>query len=221
MKKLLTTTIMVALLATNICLAQSRGVKREKEDCETKALEAGTNPRAAGSGASNSEAIALNLAKLQARNELAAQVATEITSIMQHRVEQWTQTAGAGTNFKVNTENYRGYVEGDANAPRTISGVLQRDSMEIVQRVSQILTNTRPICQNTYDQPDGSVMVYVCIEMDLQAQRQAYDELKEEGILELDVNGDGENDIDFNEKEFLLELAKAREDYNAQKAQEE
>jgi len=89
-----------------------------------------------------------------------------------------------------------------------------------VQRVQQILTNTRPICQNTYDQPDGTALVYVCIEMDLQAQRKAYSELKNDGVLEKDVDGDGKNDIDLSEREFLIELAKAREEYNAKKREE-
>ena len=211
-----------AMLATDLCVAQnnSRGVKREKEQCEELALQMSTNPRASGSGSSSSEAIAFNIAKLQARNELAAQVAAEVTSILQHRMEQYMMTAGAGTNFYVKRDNLQGRVENSGNAPRTISGVLQQDSMVIVQRVSQILTNTVPICKNTYDQPNGSVLVYVCMEMDLQAQRKAYSELKQEGVLEKDMDGDGKNDIDFSEREFLIELAKAREEYNAQKAQE-
>jgi hypothetical protein len=132
-------------------------------------------------------------------------------------MEQYMQTAGAGTNFSIKRDDFQERVEGADNAPRTISGVLQRDSMVIVQRVSQILTNTRPICQNTYDCPDGSVQVYVCIEMNLAAQRKTYSELKEEGVLDKDMNGDGTNDIDFFEREFLIELAKAREEYNAKK----
>ncbi len=223
MKKLIPlATLIVALLATDICVAQNdaRGKKREKEECEQFALETGTNPRAAGMGTSNSEAIAFNTAKLQARNELAAQIAAEVTSFMQHRAEQWSQTAGAGTDFTVNKDNYHGHVEGRDNKPRTLSGTLERDSMEIVQKVSQILNNTKPLCHNTYDQPDGSVKVYVCIEMGLQEQRKMYTELKENGLIELDVNNDGQNDVDFNEKEFLLELAKTREEYNAKKLAE-
>ena len=211
-----------ALLATGICVAQpnSRGIKRETEACEALALQAGVNPRAAGNGISSSAAIALNLAKLQARNELAAQVAAEIVGVMLHHVEQYTQTAGAGTDFNVNRGDYWGRVASAGNSPNTISGILQKDEMGIMQCVSQTLTNTRPICQNTYDLPDGSIQVYVCIEMELQTQRKAYEELKKEGILTSDINGDGQNDIDLSEKEFLIELAKAREAYNAQKAQE-
>ena len=221
-KHVFSAALIAALLATHICVAQtnSRGVKREKEECEALALQAATNPRASGTGISNSESIAFNLAKLQARNELAAQVAAEITSLLQHRIEQYQQTAGAGTNFGVNKDDYRGSVTGSNDQPRTASGLLQKDEMEIMQQVSQILTNTRPICQNIYDLPNGSVQVYVCLEMDLQAQRQAYKELKEDHLIEVDVDGDGKDDIDLSEKEFLIELAKAREEYNAKKAQE-
>jgi hypothetical protein len=192
---------LIALLATEASVAQaigSRGVKREKEPCETLALQVATNPRASGSGISSSEAIAFNIAKLQARNELAAQVTAEITGILLHRAEQWQMT----------------------NSSRTLSAILEHDSTEIVQRVSQILTSTRPICQNTYDRPDGSVQVYVCLEMDLAAQRKSYRELDEAGILEMDFDGDGQSDVDLAEKEFLIELAKAREEYNNKKTQE-
>ena len=213
-----------AMLASDFCVAQtnqSRGVKREKEACEELALEISTNPRASGSGSSTSESIALNIARLQARNELATQLAAEITGILQHRMEQYMITAGAGTAFSASRNDYRGSVTGTDHAPRTLSGVLQRDSMVIAQRVSQILTNTRPICKNTYERSDGSLLVYVCIEMALPEQRTMYSELKQEGILNVDVDGDGKNDIDFSEKEFLIELAKAREEYNAKKAREE
>ncbi|MDR1406157.1 MAG: hypothetical protein LBI89_03015 [Prevotellaceae bacterium] len=211
-----------ALLATGICVAQttSRGAKREKEACEELALQLETNPRASGSGISSGEAIAFNIAKLQARNELAAQVAAEITGFIRHRAEQYRLTAGAGTEFSVNRENVRGAVTGGADSPRSLSAILEADSSEMAQRVSQILSNTRPICKNTYDRPDGSVQVYVCIEMGLSAQRQAYKELKEEGLIDMDVDNDGNNDIDLAEKEFLLELAKARKVYNAKKNDE-
>jgi len=221
-QKLFLAAIVAALFATHICVAQtnSRGVKRQKEECEAMALQAATNPRASGSGISTSESVAFNTAKLQARNELAAQVATEIVSLMQHKVEQYQLTAGAGTTFNVNKEDYSGRVEGNTNSPRTISGINQKDEIEIRQLVSQTLTNTRPICQNTYDLPNGSIQVYVCLEMGLTEQRKAYKDLKENGLLEADIDGDGKNDVDFNEKEFLLELAKVREEYNAKKQSE-
>ncbi|MDR0687485.1 MAG: hypothetical protein LBF55_02220 [Prevotellaceae bacterium] len=202
-----------ALLAADLCVAQtgSRGVKREKEECEELALQAEVNPRASGSGISTSEAVAFNVAKLQARSELAAQVAAEVTGILRHRVEQHQMTAGASTYLQSGSSG----VSGGESGPRTISGMLESDSMEIAQRVSQILANTYPICKNTYDLPNGSVQVYVCLEMALSAQRQAYKELKEEGLIDVDVNGDGKNEVDFDERTFLLELAKAREEYNS------
>jgi len=57
--------------------------------------------------------------------------------------------------------------------------------------------------------------------MDLQTQRQMYNELKDDGAFDVDVDGDGKkNDIDLSEKEFLIELAKAREEYNARRTGE-
>jgi hypothetical protein len=214
-------TLIFALLTSDFfAQANTRGTKREKEECEKMALEVATNPRASGIGSSSSEALAGNIARMQARHELAAQLATQITGFLEHTIEQYVQTAGAGTTFNVDRNDYKGSVTGGENSSQTMSGTFQKDSMTIVQHVSQILNNTRPICHNIYDQPDGTIMVYVCIEMGLTEQRKLYKALKEEGVLEKDVDGDGENDIDFDEKAFLLELARAREDYNRMKAQE-
>jgi hypothetical protein len=190
--------IFLALLACFIgeqCFAQvsSRGVKRQKEECQQLAMQAATNPRAAGSAVSTSESVAYRMAMVEARAELAAQVASEVTSVIRQRVEQ-VQTKINGMSS---------------------SALIQSDSLSTVQRVSQIIANSRPICSNTYDRDDGSVQVFVCIELNLSAQRQAYQQLKGDGVLSKDVNGDGSNDVSFDEKEFLLELAKAREEYNA------
>ena len=208
--------MIAALLATDLCVAQntSRGVRREQEQCEALALQPSVSPRASGSGTSRSETVALNIAKLEARNELASQIAVEISSFMQHRVEQIMMTAGANTDVNVRNNSYRGNVSNSGNAPRTVSAVWQKDIMVIEQYVSQQLTNVVPICRNSYNQPDGSVMVYVCLEMNPEAQSKMYIDLKEAGILVIDVNGDGLNSIDISEQEFLMELAKAREEYN-------
>jgi hypothetical protein len=221
MKKVfIVATLLVAMLAADICAAQdtSRGVKREKEECEEFAFMAETNPRAAANAISQSEAIAYKMAMTEARAELAAQIAAEITGFLRHRVEQYQMTASSGTDFSVNRDNLQGHVSGDNDKPRTISAILAADSSATVQRVSQVLANTRPVCKNTYDRPDGSVQVYVCVEMGLPAQRLAYRKLKEDGLLDVDIDNDGTNDVDLAEKEFLLELAKAREEYNAQKS---
>jgi hypothetical protein len=214
-----------AVLAGNYCAAQtSRGVKREKEACEEMAMQAATNPRSAASAVSSSESLATQIAMVLAREDLAAQVAAEIAGIKRHRVEQVRGTAGAGTNYNAQRADMQINVSGTESASKTVSAILQQDSMETVQKVLQVLSNSRAVCKNAYDQPNGDVLVYVCVEMALAAQRQAYQELKNEGILDVDVNQDGKidsrNDIDFTEKEFLIELAKAREEYNAKKAEE-
>ncbi|MDR1342719.1 MAG: hypothetical protein LBK18_05635 [Prevotellaceae bacterium] len=196
---------LAALLAAEVCAAQaySRGVKREKEECEELAFQAEANPRASASATSQSEAIAYRIAMTEARAELAAQLAAEITGFVRRRMEQYQMTASAG------------------GSSQSASGILEADSSETVQRVSEILSNSRPICKNAYDRPDGSVQVYVCLEMGLPAQRQAYKRLKEDGLIDVDVDNDGKAEVDFDEKSFLLDLAKAREEYNAKKAEEE
>ncbi|MDR3329075.1 MAG: hypothetical protein LBS63_03060 [Prevotellaceae bacterium] len=196
-------------------------MKRDKEACEEMAMEVATNPRASASAISTSEAIAFKMAMTEARAELAAQVAAEITGFVRHRVEQYQATAGAGTAYNAQHGDLRVSVSGSESSPKTVSAMFEADSSETVQRVSQIISNTRPVCKNAYDREDGSVQVYVCVEMGLAAQRQAYQQLEKDGILDVDVNGDGKNDVDFAEKEFLLELAKAREEYNAKKNSEE
>ncbi|MDR2026943.1 MAG: hypothetical protein LBQ01_05200 [Prevotellaceae bacterium] len=218
-KILISAVIVAAMLAADISAAQdsSRGVKREKEECEELALMAESNPRASANAVSLSEAIAYKMAMTEARAELAAQIAAEITGFVRHRIEQYQMTAGANTDFTASSDNLQGHVTGDVNKPRTISAILEADSSATVQRVSQIIANTRPVCKNSYDRADGSVQVYVCIEMGLPAQRQVYKQLKEDGLIDVDVDADGTNDVDFAEKEFLLELAKAREEYNARK----
>jgi hypothetical protein len=223
-KILLFTAIVVVLLATDICVAQTpseRGIKREKEECEEMAMQAETNPRASASAVSVSEAMAYKKAMTEARSELAAQIAAEITGFMRHRVEQYMLTAGAGSNVNVNTSDFRGNASGKEKSSTAISALIEADSAETVQRVAQIISNTHPVCKNVYDRKDGSVQVYVCVEMGLTAQQQTFKQLKEEGVFDKDLNGDGKNDIDLAEKEFLIELAKAREEYNAKKAQKE
>jgi hypothetical protein len=212
-------TALVAMLAAGICAAQdpSRGVKREKEECEEFAFQAEANPRASASAVSRSEAVAYKMAMTEARAELAAQVAAEITGFVRRRVEQYRLTAGADTEFALNSANLRGSVSGSNNKPRTVSALIEADSSETVQRVVQVISNTRPVCKNTYDCGDGSVRVYVCVEMGLAAQRQVYKELKNDELIDFDLDSDGKNDIGFDEKEFLIELAKAREEYNRAK----
>ncbi|GHV36436.1 hypothetical protein FACS1894178_7660 [Bacteroidia bacterium] len=220
MKKIFLTLCILQLAFYTFAQSNPRGVKREKEECEQLALEQNSNPRASGYGISSSESIAFNQAKLQARNELAAQVAAEIVSVMQHKAEQFSMTASANTNFNANRGEWSGNVKGNENSPQSISAVIEQGYQEILQIVNQILTNTKAICQNIYDQTDGSVKVYVCLEMSIKEQFQCVKQLEEQGLLEVDVDQDGNNDIDFDEKEFLIELAKAREEYNAKKAAE-
>jgi hypothetical protein len=187
MKTKLIIVAIIGIIATDICMAQTtfRGTKREKEECEQLALQAGTNPRAAANAISLSEAMAYRMAMTQARADLAAQVASEISSVVTRRAEQTQTNIGGESSF----------------------ALMEADNAETVERVSQIIANSRPICNNTYDRDDGRVQVYVCLEMGLDAQRQAYD------ALDLDEKA-------MEEKEFLAELAKAREEYNTGKREE-
>ena len=67
----------------------------------------------------------------------------------------------------------------------------------------QFLTNTRPICQNTYVKEDGKYNVYVCIEMNVQQQKAMHKKLSEDKKIS----------VDFAEYQFLQEMAKSKEEY--------
>ncbi|MDR0970973.1 MAG: hypothetical protein LBM25_01135 [Bacteroidales bacterium] len=74
----------------------------------------------------------------------------------------------------------------------------------------QFLTNSRTICKNTYIKENGDYNVYVCVEMSKEEQKAMYKKLSEEKKIA----------IDFQEHQFMNDLAKAKEDYRKQRLSE-
>jgi hypothetical protein len=160
--------------------AANRGLKLQKEECEELALEATDNIREAGNGVSDKEAFALNLALLDARSKLAQQLEVMVNGLIR---------------------NFNQQHEGDQDfASMLKAGQVQQAYFE------QFLTNTRPICKNTYVKDDGKYNVYVCIEMSEQMKKAMHKRLSDDKKIA----------IDFAEKQFIDELNKAKEDFRQQ-----
>ena len=140
--------------------AATRGVKLEKEECEEKALEAGSPPREAGSGTADDEAFAVNIALLDARSKMAQQL--EVL------------TFGAITNF------FDKYKKGDSRSSYNHSEMRQAAYFE------RFLNNTRPICKNTYVKENGEYNVYVAIEIDDGIMSQIHNQISKDAEMDID-----------------------------------
>jgi hypothetical protein len=162
--------------------AANRGVKLEKEECEEKALEEVKNFREFGNALSENESFGVNLALLDARAKLATQLEILVNGMLRGFDQQHTSGQTGSAYIGKGTQIRQGYFE-------------------------QFLTNTRPICKNTYVKEDGRYNVYVAIEMGEPEQKAIISQLKKDDILA----------IDFEEHKFLGELEKAKEDYRKQK----
>ena len=160
--------------------AANRGLKLQKEECEAMALAATDNLRESGNGISDSESFAVNIALLDARSKLAQQIEVLISGMIR-TFNQQHQAGQASSSVSKSSQIQQGYFD-------------------------QFLTNTRPICQNTYVKEDGKYNVYVCLEMNVQQQKAMHKKLSEDKKIA----------IDFEESQFLKELSKAKEDFRQQ-----
>lgn len=162
--------------------AANRGVKLQKEECESMALEDVKNLREAGQGISPKESLATNIALLDARAKLAQQLEVLVNGLIRNFDQQHESSASKDIQQVGKASNIQqGYFE-------------------------QFLSNTRPICKNTYVKEDGNYNVYVCIEMNPEMQKTMHKRLTEDKKLA----------IDFEESQFLKELEKAKDDYRKQ-----
>jgi hypothetical protein len=162
----------------------NRGLKLQKEECEELALEPTDNLRESGNGVSAKESFATNLALLDARAKLAQQLEVLVNGL----IRNFDQQRSAGNASELDSKQtglQQGYFE-------------------------QFLTNTRPICKNTYVKENGDYNVYVCVEIQPKQQQAMYKKLSEDKKIA----------IDFEEHQFLDELAKAKEEYRKQKLDE-
>lgn len=177
MKKVLIILCMMALFAPSGAFAQSRkekkarakattesrGVKIDREECEELAMDiTAAYPRAAGNAVSSNEAMATNLATLDARANLAQQLEVMVNGLLSNFGEQYASGAADG---------YKG------SAKQLQEGYFQN-----------ILSNTRPIKKNTYVKEDGKFNVYVCIEMNPEQNAAVYNQLRKDEILGIDVD---------------------------------
>lgn len=177
MKKLLIIMLMMAFVMPNDAFAQkrkerkasakattqSRGVKLNREECEELAMDiTAAYPRAVGNAVSANEAMATNLAMLDARSNLAQQLEVMVNGMLTNFGEQYASNAAGG--FK--------------------------DSAKQIQEgyFKNILNNTRPIKKNTYLKDDGSFNVYVCIEMNPEQNTAIYNQLRKDEILHIDFD---------------------------------
>jgi hypothetical protein len=138
--------------------------------------------RASGNAVADREQFAINQALLQARTELGRQLQTMVEAFM--RIYDQEHGAGRDANASVNSarESIQGYV-------------------------NQAVGNSRPICQNAYDQ-NGRFNVYVAVEMPLeQAARNIHRRLTQDQIIS----------IDFQESQFLKDLETARKQFYEQR----
>ncbi|MDR1122214.1 MAG: hypothetical protein LBM08_15070 [Dysgonamonadaceae bacterium] len=158
--------------------AANRGLKVQKEECEELALEMDVkNLRESGNGVSDKESFAVNLALLDARAKLAQQLEVLVSGLIRNFNQQHAADKDF-TSVEKASQLQQGYFE-------------------------QFLTNTRPICKNTYVKEDGKYNVYVCVEMGEQQQRAMYKKLSD----------DKKVSVDFAEHQFMQELGKAKGDY--------
>ena len=143
--------------------AQSRGVKVNREECEELAMDImAAYPRAAGNAVSANEAMATNLAMLDARANLAQQLEVMVNGMLTNFGEQYASGTTGGLK---------------GSAKQIQEGYFQK-----------ILNNTRPICKNTYLKEDGNFNVYVCIEMNPEQNAAIYNQLRKDEILHIDFD---------------------------------
>jgi len=158
--------------------AANRGVKVQKEECEELAMADSPNLRDAGNGISDKESFATNLALLDARSKLAQRLEMLIN----------------GLTRKFNQQHEAGTTDLSSAAKE---GQIQQGYFE------QLLSNTKQICKNTYVKEDGRYNVFVCVEMDVNAQKAMHKKLTNDKMLQ----------IDYKEYQFLQDLEKAQKEY--------
>jgi hypothetical protein len=136
-------------------------VKKERDECQQKALDAqGAVLRAWGEGISAKESFANNQAELDARTKIARQLESAMESMISNFNEQHSKDGTLDEVGKA-TELQQGYV-------------------------NKVLTGTRPICSNAYVLPDGKTQVYVCIELSEESVLSAVKKLSAETKVQID-----------------------------------
>ena len=160
---------------------------RTTEPCIELAQADSENIRAFGTATSYVEKAALNEAERDARNRLAA--------MMKVAVE------GAAQDYEQNANQ---------NLKKT-AGTIGESVM--TQFVAEEIKNTRILKTSIYDLSDGSIQVYVCLE--IQSDKNNFSQnlenvLDREGLIELQYDRD----------RFVQKMAEGRDDYKKKQMQE-
>lgn len=160
---------------------------RTTEPCIELAQADSENIRAFGTATSYVEKAALNEAERDARNRLAA--------MMKVAVE------GAAQDYEQNANQ---------NLKKT-AGTIGESVM--TQFVAEEIKNTRILKTSIYDLSDGSIQVYVCLE--IQSDKNNFSQnlenvLDREGLIELQYDRD----------RFVQKMAEGLEDYKKKQMQE-
>jgi len=154
---------------------------RTKEPCIEKAQEANVkNFRAYGTATSYVEKVALNEAERDARNRLAAMLKTAVE--------------GAAQDYAQNANQ---------NIKNTASSL---GEAVMTQFIAEEISNTRIIETTIYDLTDGSIQVYVCLEMEMSKDdfsKNLNNTLDRDGLIELQYDRD----------RFIKQMEKGLEEY--------
>ncbi len=154
--------------------------KRTLEPCIAMAQEDSKNLRAYGTATSYVEKTAINEAHRDARNRLAQMMKVAIEGAAQDYSQNATQ------NLKSSAET------------------LGEEIM--TQFVAEEIKNTRTIETSIYDLTDGSIQVYVCVEM-----RSALDDFCKN--LENTLDREGIIGIQYDRKQFIEQTKAGLEEY--------
>lgn len=153
---------------------------RTEEPCIALANEDSPNLRAYGTATSYVEKVALNEAARDARNRMA--------QMMKVAIE------GAAQDY-------------EQNANKDLKGTAESLGESIMtQYVSEEIANTRTLKTSIYDLADGSVQVYVCIEM-----RTAKTDLEKK--IDNSLDREGVIGIQYDRERFIDKMAAGLEEY--------
>lgn len=153
---------------------------RTVEPCIAMANAESENLRAYGTATSYVEKVALSEAERDARNRMASMIKVAVEGAAQD------------------------YAQNAARNMKSSAGTLGESIM--TQYVAQEISNTRVIETSIYDLSDGSVQVYVCIEM-----RNTTKEFSDK--LENELSRDGVIELEYDRERFMQKMSEGLERY--------
>lgn len=161
--------------------------KRELDECILKAQEESPNLRAYGTSVSYVEREAINNAKRDARNEIANALAMAVE--------------GAATSWAKTGQKDQ----------RVATDLLDKSNYK--QIIAEELANTPVILTSTYDLSDGTIQIYVCIEMRTSTRDFAKKVAQE-------VSNDEFLRMEYEQQQFMKDMQADIDAYKANKKKE-